>query len=155
MQPETVGGVINCVAYAKGRRVALIEGCRTPFVKAFAEYNGLTSLDLSRLAAKESLYRAGLRPSDVDQVVWSTTIPVLRYPNLGREVALASLYVALDRLAAKGHVVSELGDPSPERGGRAKRYFSLTPQGRREVRDAQRLLTSLWRDIPSLAGGRA
>lgn len=73
----------------------------------------------------------------------------------GREVALASLYVALDRLGSKGLVKSELGEPSPERGGRAKRYFSLTPRGRREVRDAQRALTSLWRDIPSLAGGRA
>ena len=73
----------------------------------------------------------------------------------GREVALASLYVTLDRLDSKGAVVSELGDPSPERGGRAKRYFSLTPQGRREVRDAQRVLNSLWRDIPSLAGGKA
>jgi PadR family transcriptional regulator, regulatory protein PadR len=73
----------------------------------------------------------------------------------GREVALASLYVTLDRLSSKGSVVSELGDPSPERGGRAKRYFSLTPQGRREVREAQRVLTSLWRDVPSLAGGRA
>lgn len=72
----------------------------------------------------------------------------------GREVALASLYVTLDRLSAKGSVVSELGDPSPERGGRAKRYFSLTPQGRREVREAQRVLTSLWRDVPSLAGSR-
>jgi PadR family transcriptional regulator, regulatory protein PadR len=73
----------------------------------------------------------------------------------GREVALASLYVTLDRLDSKGLVVSELGDPSPERGGRAKRYFSLTPRGRREVRDAQRILTSLWRDIPSLAGRTA
>jgi PadR family transcriptional regulator, regulatory protein PadR len=73
----------------------------------------------------------------------------------GREVALASLYVTLDRLSSKGAVVSELGDPSPERGGRAKRYFSLTSQGRREVREAQRVLTSLWRDVPSLAGGRA
>jgi PadR family transcriptional regulator, regulatory protein PadR len=73
----------------------------------------------------------------------------------GREVALASLYVTLDRLSAKGAVVSELGDPSPERGGRAKRYFSLTAQGRREVREAQRVLTSLWRDVPSLAGGKA
>jgi acetyl-CoA acyltransferase len=72
-----------------GRRVALLEGCRTPFVKAFGEYNGLTSLDLSRLAAKEVLYRAGIRPTDVDQVVWSTTVPVLQYPNLGREVAIA------------------------------------------------------------------
>jgi acetyl-CoA acyltransferase len=72
-----------------GRRVALIEGCRTPFVKAFGEYNGLTSLDLSRLAAKEVLYRAGIRPKDVDQIVWSTTIPVLQYANLGREVAIS------------------------------------------------------------------
>jgi acetyl-CoA acyltransferase len=73
----------------RGRRVALVEGCRTPFVKAFSEYNGLTSLDLSRLAAKEVLYRAGIRPTEVDQVVWSTTVPTLSYPNLGREVAIA------------------------------------------------------------------
>ncbi len=52
----------------------------------------------------------------------------------GREAALASIYVTLERLGSKGFVVSELGESSPERGGRAKRYFSLTPQGRREVR---------------------
>ncbi len=72
-----------------GRRLAIIEGCRTPFVKAFAQYNGLTALDLSRLAAKEVLYRAGIGPQDVDQVVWSSTIPVLQYPNIAREVAMA------------------------------------------------------------------
>jgi PadR family transcriptional regulator, regulatory protein PadR len=73
----------------------------------------------------------------------------------GREVALASIYVTLDRLASKGLVVSELGETSPERGGRAKRYFSLTARGRREVRDAQRALTNLWQDVASFAGGRA
>ena len=73
----------------------------------------------------------------------------------GREVALASIYVTLERLASKGLVVSELGATSPERGGRAKRYFSLTPRGRREVREAQRALTNLWQDVPSFAGGRA
>jgi PadR family transcriptional regulator PadR len=73
----------------------------------------------------------------------------------GREVALASIYVTLDRLTSKGLVVSELGEASPERGGRAKRYFSLTPRGRREVRDAQRALTHLWQDVPSLAGAKA
>jgi PadR family transcriptional regulator len=51
--------------------------------------------------------------------------------------------------------VSELGATSPERGGRAKRYFSLTPRGRREVREAQRALTTLWQDVPSFAGGKA
>lgn len=71
-----------------GRRVAIIEGCRTPFVKAFGEYNDLTSLDLSRLVAKEVIYRANIKPSDIDHVIWSTVIPVLQYANLGREVAI-------------------------------------------------------------------
>jgi PadR family transcriptional regulator PadR len=45
----------------------------------------------------------------------------------GREVALGSIYAALDRLEQKGFVTSSLGDPTPERGGRAKRYFRVTP----------------------------
>ena len=41
----------------------------------------------------------------------------------GREVALGSIYAALDRIEEKGFVTSVLGEPTPERGGRAKRYF--------------------------------
>jgi DNA-binding PadR family transcriptional regulator len=41
----------------------------------------------------------------------------------GREVALGSVYVALERLADKGFVTSDLGDSTTERGGRAKRYL--------------------------------
>ena len=54
----------------------------------------------------------------------------------GRDVALGSVYAALDRLERKGFVTSTLGDPTPERGGRAKRYFQITAKGVREVRDA-------------------
>src|SRR5205823_1884979 len=43
----------------------------------------------------------------------------------GRDVALGSVYAALDRLERKGYVTSMLGDPTPERGGRAKRYFQI------------------------------
>jgi hypothetical protein len=40
------------------------------------------------------------------------------------------------------------GQPTPERGGRAKRYFSMTTAGMREVRAAKKALTVLWRGIP-------
>jgi len=72
-----------------------------------------------------------------------------------REVALGSIYAALERLEAKGLVTSSMGDPSPERGGKAKRYFRLTGKGVREVRDTRRTLKKLWSGLPQLAGGKA
>ena len=56
----------------------------------------------------------------------------------GREVALASVYAALERLEEKGCLTSTLGDPTPERGGRAKRYFSVSAKGLRTARDRRR-----------------
>ena len=70
----------------------------------------------------------------------------------GREVALGSVYAALERLEQKGFAASSLGDPTPERGGRAKRYFRITARGLREVRDTQRVFTALWRGLPALKG---
>ena len=71
----------------------------------------------------------------------------------GREAALGSVYAALERLQEKGLVRSRLGDRTPERGGRAKRFFRATAQGIREVREAQRALTALWHRLPQLEGG--
>lgn len=73
----------------------------------------------------------------------------------GREVALGSVYAALDRLEEKGLVRSKLGDPTAARGGRAKRYFRPTQSGLRAVRETQRVLTNLWSGIPALEGGAA
>jgi PadR family transcriptional regulator PadR len=67
-----------------------------------------------------------------------------------REVSLANVYATLERLQEKGYVSSELADPTPERGGRAKRYFSVTAQGLKKVRETQRLLVRLWRGVPEL-----
>jgi PadR family transcriptional regulator PadR len=68
----------------------------------------------------------------------------------GREVALGSVYAALDRLEAKQFVSSTLGDPTPARGGRAKRYFRITKKGVREVQIARTALMDLWRGLPRL-----
>ena len=73
----------------------------------------------------------------------------------GREVALGSVYITLERLHIKGLVSSQLGEPTAVRGGRAKTYFHITAKGLREVRQAQRTLVGLWRDVPLLHGGSA
>jgi len=73
----------------------------------------------------------------------------------GREAALGSVYAALERLEEKGLVTSRLGDPTAARGGRAKRYFQVTTQGLRQVRETQRALVSLWKGLPGLEAGRA
>lgn len=70
----------------------------------------------------------------------------------GREVAVGSVYITLDRLAAKGLITSRLGEPTAERGGRAKTYFRITAKGLREVRQAQRTLKALWHGVPELGG---
>ena len=62
----------------------------------------------------------------------------------GQETAVASVYAALQRLEAKGLVRTRLGDPTPERGGRAKRFVEITAAGRRQARQSQRTLQRLW-----------
>ena len=47
----------------------------------------------------------------------------------GREVSIGAVYATLDRLEAKGYVKSSLGEPTPERGGRSKRFFRVTTKG--------------------------
>jgi PadR family transcriptional regulator PadR len=70
----------------------------------------------------------------------------------GRDVLLGSIYAALERLEKKGLVSSRLGEATPQRGGRAKMYFRVTAKGLREVRQTQRALQSLWKQIPQLRG---
>src|SRR5258708_18680567 len=68
----------------------------------------------------------------------------------GRDVSVGSVYAALERLEAKGLVESSLGDPTPERGGKAKRFFRVTREGLRLVQETRRVLTGLWKALPEL-----
>jgi DNA-binding PadR family transcriptional regulator len=68
----------------------------------------------------------------------------------GRTVSVGSVYAALERLETKGLVSSSLGDPTPERGGKAKRYFRITKEGLRQVHETRRVLTKLWQALPAL-----
>ena len=71
----------------------------------------------------------------------------------GREVSRATVYVALKRLEQKGLVTSRLGDSTPERGGRAKRFFKLKPSGLKALRESREMFLGLWRDYESVLDG--
>jgi PadR family transcriptional regulator PadR len=73
----------------------------------------------------------------------------------GRDVSLGSVYATLDRLELKGLVKSTLGESTPERGGRAKRFFTVTAAGVRSLHETRRVLSVLWKKLPPGKGEMA
>lgn len=71
-----------------------------------------------------------------------------------REVSIGAIYATLDRLEAKGYVQSRAGDPTPERGGRSKRFFRVTAQGVSAVNRTHRALKRLTEGL-ELVGSRS
>jgi DNA-binding PadR family transcriptional regulator len=65
----------------------------------------------------------------------------------GRAITRGSVYITLDRLETKGYLRSWLADPTPERGGRAKRYYSLRPVAIAALKENRRTLLALWRGL--------
>ncbi len=65
----------------------------------------------------------------------------------GRSVSIPAVYVTLSRLEKKGLVTSRMGEPSPTRGGRAKRHFELADGGREALEQSRRVLDVLWKDL--------
>jgi DNA-binding PadR family transcriptional regulator len=75
--------------------------------------------------------------------------------RLGREGAASAAYATLDRLEAKGLVASREGESSPARGGRAKRYFTITASGVRALAAAKTATDNIWRGFALPQKGRA
>jgi PadR family transcriptional regulator, regulatory protein PadR len=65
----------------------------------------------------------------------------------GRSLTVGALYRTLDRLENKGYVNSWFSDPTPERGGRSKRYFRVRPLGLRTLRASRDALTAMWEGL--------
>jgi PadR family transcriptional regulator PadR len=73
----------------------------------------------------------------------------------GRDVSIGAVYATLDRLATKGLVTSVLSDPTPERGGRAKRSFRLTGAGINAVNRTRQDLSNMLEGLEFPAPGVA
>jgi acetyl-CoA acyltransferase len=71
-----------------GGRIAIVDGCRTPFVKAGEEFVDMDVVDLASVPAAELLNRTAIDPGEIDLAVFGVVVPALYAPNLGREVVL-------------------------------------------------------------------
>ncbi len=67
-------------------RVAIVDGCRTPFTKAGTDFQGMDVIDLASIAAAELVARMAIDPEEIDLSVFGVVVPALHAPNLGREV---------------------------------------------------------------------
>ena len=88
---------------------------------------------LAILRAGEDAYGVPIRQAIVDRT--------------GRDVSLAAVYKTLTRLEDKGLVVASVGEPTPERGGRRKRYYAVTAAGRRSLRQSVEVLRRMARGL--------
>jgi PadR family transcriptional regulator, regulatory protein PadR len=70
----------------------------------------------------------------------------------GRDVAIGAVYATLDRLERKGFVSSRAGEPTPERGGRAKRYFKVEAPGVRALNESYRMSDRMRDGLPVPVG---
>jgi acetyl-CoA acyltransferase len=69
-----------------GGRVAIVDGCRTPFIKSGTDFANMDVVDLASVAAAELVSRSGIDPAEIDLSVFGVVVPALHAPNLGREV---------------------------------------------------------------------
>jgi PadR family transcriptional regulator PadR len=108
-----------------------------PDVQTLGEFEQIVLLAILRLG--KNAYGVTIR----EEIIARTE----REPNPG------ALYVTLDRLEEKGLVRSEFGDPTPQRGGRAKRFFSVSAKGVESVARAQRSYQRLMQglNLPGVA----
>ena len=67
--------------------------------------------------------------------------------HTARDISRGAIYITLDRLETKGFLKSRLGEPTAERGGRAKRYYTLRPAAIQALKESRRALVSLWRGL--------
>jgi DNA-binding PadR family transcriptional regulator len=71
--------------------------------------------------------------------------------RLQRKVSVSALQTALRRMEKKGYLNSSFGEATPERGGKRKRYFKVTPQGKKALENARLTREKLWEAIPNVA----
>ena len=72
----------------EGRRVAIVAGVRTPFVRSGTVFGDVPAVALARHAAKELLYRAEIDGREIDQVIFGQVVASALTPNVAREVSL-------------------------------------------------------------------
>lgn len=86
----------------------------------------------------------------LDEGAYAVPIREVIEQRTGRPVARGALYTGLDRLESKGCLKSRMGDPSDERGGKARRYYAVTAAGLKALRATHEAFSSLTKGLESI-----
>jgi len=81
---------------------------------------------------------------------YAVPIRALLEARTGRPVARGALYTALERLETKACLRSRMGDPTDDRGGKPRRYFTVTPAGLRAIKATHSAFANLTRGLETL-----
>lgn len=68
----------------------------------------------------------------------------------GRSISYGTIYSYLDQLAQKGYIIKNIGDPSPERGGRRKIFYKLSHDGVKALKAAYKMQKTIWENAATL-----
>ena len=93
------------------------------------DFEQLVLLGVARLELQESAYGAAIRQEI--------------HVRSGRDVSINAVYTTLDRLENKGFLKSGVGEPTPQRGGRRRKFYALRPAGVAALRQAYRAFTAM------------
>jgi DNA-binding PadR family transcriptional regulator len=113
----------------------------------------MDGMERNRMREFEELVLLGVMAAGDD--AYGVSIQRILEEELGTAPSLGAVYTALDRCAQKGWVRSEMGDPTPVRGGRRRRHYRLTRAGLARVTEARNLREAFWSRVgpEARAGG--
>ncbi len=86
----------------------------------------------------------------LDDDAYGVTIKREINQRVKRSISRGALHTALTRLEEKGFITSKQGETNPERGGRPKRYYTVSNRGIEALQEAKELRDQLWSQIPKL-----
>jgi len=69
----------------------------------------------------------------------------------GKDWSFGAIYVPLHRLEKKHYVKSFMGEPTSERGGRSKRFYMITPKGKKALAEVKKAEKALWEGLPDFS----
>jgi PadR family transcriptional regulator PadR len=102
---------------------------------ALGDFEQLVLLGVARLELQDCAYGAAIRQEI--------------HARSGRDVSINAVYTTLDRLENKGFLKSWVGKPTPQRGGRRRKFYALRPAGVAALRQAYRALTAMANGLQS------
>lgn len=86
----------------------------------------------------------------LDDNAYGVTIRKHIEETLQKKFSVGAIYVPLDRLAQRGYLTSYTGEPTPERGGRSKRFYKITAKGILALQETKKLHDAMWAGITNL-----